>query len=431
MILERDAVMDKGILMYESTLDADARVRLKEIGWADIVIGIPSHRNGRTIGEVVQAITRGISTYLTGYRVVLMDADGGSSDNTMRSVAEASVPDNVEKVVTNYVGPTGKGTAVRAIFEASAELNAKACMVVEARAHGITPEWLPALLTPVLSGQDMALACFQHSAYAAALTDNLAYPFLRVFFDADLREPLVTECCIAGSLAAEMAGEDVWETDVARFGINVWLALRALDEKQRVIQVDLGYRGESGAEPGALTDAHFLHTVGTLFRALGIHRHLWQKNPPERVIPFHGERSADRFVPSRDCVPALLDGLYVGQQHYESEWRRVLYPDTLQAVLDQLRQPRESFGFPARLWARVAIEFAVNYNRGEGDPDKVIESFLPLYCGRAAAYVGQTQHLTPAARETVAQEIVQTFADMRPLFFDLWSEYQTWGDGSD
>ena len=44
-------------------LPADALRAAESIGKADIVIGIPSYNNGRTIGHVVQAANAGLSKY--------------------------------------------------------------------------------------------------------------------------------------------------------------------------------------------------------------------------------------------------------------------------------------------------------------------------------------------------------------------------------
>ena len=55
---------DRGILMYESTLAPQTRQCIRQIGRCDVVIGIPSHRNGRTIGDTVRAVVDGIAAYL-------------------------------------------------------------------------------------------------------------------------------------------------------------------------------------------------------------------------------------------------------------------------------------------------------------------------------------------------------------------------------
>jgi len=414
--------------MHESALRDEAKHRLAQIGRADVIVGIPSHRNGRTIGEVVQAVAQGIGTYMADRRVVLMNSDGGSSDSTVQHVSDVPVSPNVRKMLTIYRGALGKGRAIRAIMEAAGHLQVKACVIIEARAPGIVPEWIPRLVNPVLEGRDLTMGCYHRSAYAAALTDNLAYPFMRVLFSRDLRDPLAGEFCLSGALASELAARDVWETDVARFGFNAWLAIRALTEEIDVSQIDLGYRGEGGGQAGALSDPRFLHMVGTLFRCLTTHRHLWQKRLPFRCIPFDGERQPDEFVPSPDCVDVLIDGVLHSLEKYLPQWRTILFPETLQAVLDLLSQPRQAFGFSLRLWARVVFEFALVYNRGDGDPDKVADAFLPLFYARAAAYVRAARDLTPVQRETAVTEVLRAFLDARPFLEEKWGNYQPWLD---
>ena len=419
---------ERGILMYESTLGPETRQRLRQIGRADIVIGIPSHRNGRTIGDTVHAVVDGIAAYLYDQRVVLMNADGGSSDNTTRHVAEALVPPNVEKLVTLYEGANGKGTAIRSIFEAAAELQAKAVLVVEARAPGITPEWIPSLLTPILGGNDIALACYQRSAYSSALSDNLLYPFLRVFFNTDLREPFANEFALSGPLAADLAGRDVWETDITRFGINVWLAVQALAEDRRVVQVGLGHRGDNSGEPGLPLDLRFLHTIGTLFRLLTVHRRIWQSPPVPRHVPLVAGGCPDEPLSCDDCVPELVAAFREGEERYAEEWRHVLSPALWPHIQAIGRQTEENFEFSPELWARVVMEFAVIYNQGEGDPDKVAEALLPIFYARAAAYVRQASGLSAQQREALVDQVVRAMGGLKAGFAKRWDSFEPWTD---
>jgi hypothetical protein len=414
--------------MYESTLSPEARQRLRQIGQADIVIGIPSHRNGRTIGEVVRAISEGIATYLYDQRVVLMIADGGSSDNTVRHIADAAVTPNVEKLINIYEGATGKGTAIRSIFEVTAELQAKAGLVIEARAPGIMPEWLPALLTPILSGDDLAMACYQRSAYASALGDNLMYPFLHTFFGANLRDPLAAEFSLSGAMAADLAGRDVWETDVARFGINIWIAIQSLAENRRMSQVSVGYRGDGSGEPGMPLDARFLHSVGTMFRLLAVHRRLWQHEPAFRQIPMRAAGGDDEHIPCPDCYAELLVAFKEGGERYTNEWRRTLSPATLREIVDAMNGPMEQFDYSPQLWARTVAEFAVIYNQGEGDPDKVAEALLPLFYGRTATYLQRTRNMTPLQREAEITGIVRAFDESKSHLVEKWQSYELWAD---
>ena len=417
----------QGILAFDSALSADAKRELQALGTADILIGIPSHRNARTIEQVLEAVSECVRTHYRSQRVVLMNTDGGSSDNTVKLVEDAGVPSNVRKLLTAYEGTTGKGTGTRSIFEAAQALNARACLVLEARAPGIAPEWIKALVDPVLTGDHMTIPCFQRSGYAAALGDNLFYPFMRMFLNTNLRQPLMSEFCVSGAFAADLAATDVWETDVARFGINVWVAIQALTQSLRVSQVDLGSRGDDSSDPGTALDARFLHSVGSLFRLLTVHSRQWQEGLPRRV-DFVGPRCPDRVLPCEDCRDVLVQALRDGEERYGHLWGAILHADTHRRVLEALSQDVEAFSFPLDLWRDLVLEFAVVFNQGEGDPDKVVEALLPLFYGRAASYTRKIEGLSVLEREAEVERIVQAFVEGRPKFEEQWDTYRSWDE---
>jgi len=62
----------------------------------------------------------------------------------------------------------------------------------------------------------------------------------------------------------------------------------------------------------------------------------------------------------------------------------------------------------------------VVYNEGEGDPDRVVEALLPLFYGRTATYIRETEGLSLEERERIVEDIVQSFLGARPAFNDLW-----------
>ncbi|NLV73060.1 MAG: hypothetical protein GXY52_00020 [Chloroflexi bacterium] len=415
---------------HSSSLDATALQALREIGQVDIVIGIPSHRNGRTIGEVLRAVAKGVATHLPNYRVLLINADGGSSDNTTHLVSEAAMPSNLTKLITTYVGPIGKGNAIRAIFEAAALARARACLVLEARVPGIKPVWIPKLVQPILDGVDLVIGTFETTPYASAFTDNVVYPFIRAFVNASLRNPLPSEFCIAVPVAERMVRQDIWETDISRFGINLWVALDALIDRLRIQQVELGARGEPSGDPGALGDLRLLHTISTLFRYLTTYHRLWIGHiTPQTVLQI----PSDTVAPSQtcsDCLPALRASFTEGLQQFEAEWAKVLPPRDI-VTLRQLADADDSaFHYSLDMWVRTVLRFAFIYNCGEGDPDKVAEAFLPLYYARAATYIRDVLPMTPEERESEVEKIAQAMIDAKPTLAALWRERPFWLDPS-
>jgi glucosylglycerate synthase len=393
------------------------------------VLGVPSHRNGRTIGEVVDALVEGTTRYLGDLSVVLVNADGGSSDNTTRFVRNAELPPNMERMVTIYNGSSGKGSGIRAILEVAAALEARACAIFEARAPGITPEWVPALVNPVLSGVDLLAACYRRSAYAGAVCDNFAYPFVRAVFGTDLRDPLANELALSQAMVTDLVMRDVWETDVSRFGINIWMTTEALLGDWHLAQVDLGFRGEGSIDPGSMTDYRILHAVGILFRTLTIHRKQWVVEPPYIAVPFVGERSPDRHIACpTGCQRELMAGMRQGLTEFGHLLDQIVPPDAVKAIHAISRLPDDEVVFPVDLWARLVYCFALAYNKGDGDPDRVADAFLTVLHGRIAAYLRETRGLSAEEREAVANRVVRAFEEARPGFVRQWNGYEPWLD---
>src|SRR3989304_3003098 len=110
----------------------------EEIKEAEILVGIPSYNNVRTIGHVVRAVLAGLAKYFPGAKAVIINSDGGSTDGTQEEVRRVQIEDYktiltshpvhpIQKIVTPYHGIPGKGSSFRAIFETTQILNAKAC----------------------------------------------------------------------------------------------------------------------------------------------------------------------------------------------------------------------------------------------------------------------------------------------------------------
>jgi glycosyltransferase involved in cell wall biosynthesis len=162
--------------------------QLEAIGSADILVGIPSFNNARTIGHVVKAVQAGLAKYFPEHKSVLVNSDGGSSDGTMNVVNQAVIEDlhpllvrhRVEpfhKIAMPYAGIPGKGSAFRAIFELADHFGARACAVVDSDLRSITPEWMELLLKPVLNeGFDFVAPQYHRHKYDGTITNSIIYP---------------------------------------------------------------------------------------------------------------------------------------------------------------------------------------------------------------------------------------------------------------
>ena len=70
----------------EEVLRKELKEKIDKIGHADILVGIPSYNNAKTIGRVVQAVSAGVAKYFPDLKAVLVNSDGGSMDGTTHEV---------------------------------------------------------------------------------------------------------------------------------------------------------------------------------------------------------------------------------------------------------------------------------------------------------------------------------------------------------
>jgi glycosyltransferase involved in cell wall biosynthesis len=188
--------------MENTALPLEALRAVETIKQADIVIGIPSFNNEKTIGHVVKACYAGLAKYFPQFTSVVVNSDGGSSDNT-REVALSSQIDTSSLMLLStpltaahrlsfpYHGIPGKGSAFRMVFEMSRRLGSKACAVVDSDLRSITPEWIDLLLRPILyAGYDFVAPYYHRHKYDGTITNSIVYPITRALYGLQVRQPI-------------------------------------------------------------------------------------------------------------------------------------------------------------------------------------------------------------------------------------------------
>jgi hypothetical protein len=72
------------------------------------------------------------------------------------------------------------------------------------------------------------------------------------------------------------------------------------------------------------------------------------------------------------------------------------------------------------------MDFAVVYNRGEGDPDKVALSLLPVYYARKATLLEQLEGQPWTAVEEAIHTQGDAFVRTKEYLIDRWVSYVPW-----
>lgn len=406
-----------------SVLDPEVIRRCEEIGCADIVVGIPSFRNADTIAHVVQAAAAGMVTYFPGLRPVIVNSDGGSTDDTVDVVLQTPVPSEVQKIVTPYRGLPGKGSAFNAIFEIASRLRTRICIVVDSDLRSITPEWIRLLGEPVYtSSYGFVAPYYIRHKYDGTITNNLAYPLTQALYGRRIRQPIGGDFGFTGSLALLYSHMDVWQSDIAKFGIDIWMTTTALTEGFRVCQSAMGVKIHNVKDPGSDLASMFTQVTSTIFYLMGMHDVKWMGVKGSIATRIFGDVRYMEPATMEINVENLMDHFEVGYADYRELWERVLEPANMMEVSFAAQARKEDdFSFPEKLWAKVVYDFAVAYNFDcELSRKELVQSLVPLYCARTADTAVRTRNMTSMEAEQLVQRQAEEFEWLKPYLIEKW-----------
>ncbi|MGE5235624.1 MAG: glycosyltransferase [Acidobacteriota bacterium] len=420
--------------MEERSFLPDAlREQLQAIGEIDILVGVPSYNNARTIGHVVRAIQAGFARYYGGDRTLLINSDGGSRDGTPDVVQGASIDDlhtilaahplrGVHKIVTPYHGIPGKGSALRTVFGAAAELGAKACAVVDSDLRSITPEWIELLVSPVYrEGFDFVAPLYHRHKYDGTITNSIVYPITRALYGARVRQPIGGDFGFSGRLADNYLSHDVWNTDVARFGIDIWMTTTAITGRYKICQSFLGAKIHDVKDPGVDLSAMLTQVVSSVFSLMETHEEIWRHVHHTAEVPRFGFEYTVGLEPVNVNLERMLGIFQTGVRDLASVWERALAPDTFAEVqkLGALALP--GFRFPVELWVRLIYDFACAYHHKTINRDHLLKSLTPLYLGRTASFVLETADADADAVEEILEGLSLEYERLKPYLAERWS----------
>jgi len=390
------------------TLDEQLKGGITKIGSADLVVGIPSFRNAATIGYVAQTAAKGLLEHFPGARVAIVNADGGSQDGTPDRVVEGA--SGVPVAVGRYIGPPGKGSAFRAIFTAVGMLGARACAVVDSDLRSITPEWIGRLLLPITSGNaDYMTPLYARHKHDGTITNSVAYPLTRALYGFRVRQPIGGEFGFRADLARAYLDQPVWDTDVARFGIDIFMTTTAIARGARVAQAFLGAKVHDPKDPAADLGPMFTQVVGTLFRMAADNEAMWSKVQGSKDVPVIG----DPMPVEPEAIPAdparLREKYTAAKGAHEATWREILSSP----VPDEL---------DAKTWARIVFDHLDAALRRPTESEPLARSLLPLYQLRTATFIEEVRDMTTTQSETVIEDGARAMEEEKRRFVDRRSK---------
>jgi hypothetical protein len=400
--------------------------RLEKIDRADMVVGIPCYNNDSTIEHVIDMISEGIAKYYTNLKTVIIISDGGSTDDTRELAREKTIYPFIEKIVTIYRGLPGKGSALRMIFEAASSLRAKVCVLCDADLRSITPEWIKALADPVLThNHDFIAPVYSRFKYDATITNNIAYNLTRALFGKRIRQPIGGDFGLSTSMIKFYfsSDNDVWMTDIAKFGIDIWMTISAVMEDVSICQAYLGTKVHDIKDPAGSLGPMFRQVVHSLFQLMEDYSGKWQNIRGSTPVPIYGTLVAQEPEAFTLDLPATIDNFKGGFNNLSALWEKIINPASfvvLKALADN--KDGDNFQMPIEDWVKIVYDFAATFHRWKRDRGKLVEIMRPVYYARIASFINETKNMSNVEAEAVVEQQAQLFEQLKPYLLENWQK---------
>ena len=414
----------------ESYLTDDFLRQLMNVGEVDILIGLPTHNNVKTVGSVVHAIQSGILRGFPRERAVIINADGGSRDGTPQLVTGVSIDDmrasnlhalrTLHSISTKYASSPRPADAFRTILAAAELLRPKACVVMSPESANIEPEWLSKLLRPIFDdGFDLVTPTYRRHKFEGLLITNLLYPMTRALYGLRIREAYSPEFGFSGRLGSQFLGQNAWNDETEGAGVELRFTLAAIAGKYRICQSFLGDKDRIERHAVDLVPA-LRQTAGALFSALEPDFPVWSVVAGSQPPPTTGSDQEVLLEALRVNRKRLREMFLAGIAELDSVFQSILSPSTLAELQRIAHLGEEEFRYPAELWVRTVYEFAASYQKSVISRDHIVQALAPLFRGRVFTFLTENRNASAVGVEKNIEDLCLEFERLKPHLLELW-----------
>ncbi|MGE5709364.1 MAG: glycosyl transferase family 2 [Nitrospira sp.] len=423
--------------MTQVTAWEQVQEQCPDVRKVDLLVGLPTFDHASTVEPVVKAIVAGLEASFSRASILLVNADAGSQDGTPEMVKGAvggSLPVALVQHVTGSMfsnpfahlrlsesGVPAREQAFRAFFTIAEELQANACIVIDANLRSVTPEWIERLARPVLEKEaDYVAPLFQRQRYEGSLTNSLIAPLTRALYGKRIACQTGGGYGFSGKQASLYLQRDVWEGDAARFGIDSWLTTVAVAEGSNVWQAFLGTKVQDTKASGLDVSTVLAQAVGASYHYMERYQEVWEKQMGSSPVPTSGPSYEFGSESVAINVERMVRGFRQGLRDLLPIWEMILAPETLAGILPLGLVDEDGFRFPIPLWVQIIYDFALAYRDKVIHREHLLKSLTPLYLGRTASLVLETKDGGPEEIERTIEQVCEWFENLKPYLVGRW-----------
>jgi hypothetical protein len=250
----------------------------------------------------------------------------------------------------------------------------------------------------------------------------IVYPLTRALYGKRIRQPIGGDFGFSGRLAAFYLTKDVWDTDVARYGIDVWMTTSAIVNDFKICQSFLGSKIHDPKDPGADLSAMLYQVINTVFSLMEEYPHectLLRKTEP---VPTFGFKYVVSPKPLQVNLECMISGFMQGAKEFLSLYEQLFSKKITRFIEKVAKRPMKRFVLPDDIWTEIIYDIAISCRKGFVNRQNIINTLVPLYLGKVASFVAETVGSSPDEVEGRLEGLCLAFEEGKSYLHKKWFE---------
>jgi hypothetical protein len=279
------------------------------------------------------------------------------------------------------------------------------------------------LLDPILEkGYQFVSPVYVRHKYDGTITNNIVYNLTRALYGKRIRQPIGGDFAISRDAADFYAEQDVWTTDVARFGIDIWMTTTAVTQGFRICQSNLGAKIHDVKDPGEHLGPMFRQVLSALFSLMEPNESHWKGIKGSEAVETFGFEGSLQPEPVKVNLELMIELFKTGYQQFSPLWKGIFSKASFARITDATRMDGKDFHLSTDSWVNILYELAGTYHLWTENRRKLLDMMTPLYFARVASFVKQTWDMSTLEAEELIEEQAVKFEKQKDTLIKIWDE---------
>jgi hypothetical protein len=278
---------------------------------------------------------------------------------------------------------------------------------------------------------DYVAPLYHRHKFDGTITNSIVYPLTRALYGKRVRQPIGGDFGFSGNLARFYLSKEVWESDVAKFGIDIWMTTSAIANDFKVCHAFLGAKIHDPKDPGADLSAMLYQVVGATFDLMETYPDVWRNTHKSVAVPTFGFHYDVGLEPVAVNLDRMIDKFRLGVKELLQIWKEFLPGEVIDFLVKTEALPKEKFIIPDDIWVQIVYSFAIASHKKIINKEHLLKSLTPLYIGRTASFVIDAWESSAREVEEKIENLCLAFESRKEFLIKNWDSFAESEGGKD